>query len=124
MSSKAGAFHSKLNFKLFFLFTLALILFAIYLPGISTQLFPIDDNVLIEALQILAPFQWKFIQTIFTVGTHVDYYPIRDLSYFFDFWLFGKNWWMWHVHQIFIFLEITTLLFFILDFLKVRREVS
>src|SRR5689334_17809938 len=98
--------------------TLILVLFAgilcidlAYLPSVNNKLFPTDDNALAEAPQILDRFDRRMLKTVFTIGSQIDYYPIRDLSYAVDYQLFSKQWDKWKLHNLFLLNEIILALF-------------
>lgn len=75
------------------LVTLAAIiwLFICYLPGLHESFFLFDDQSLIEIPQIRASLDWHLIKTWLTPGVHLDFYPLRDLSYWLDVHLFAAD---------------------------------
>lgn len=77
-----------------------------YIPSLGNSLFPIDDNALVEAPQVKSKVDLPTLRTLFTVGTNVDYYPIRDLSYLADYQFFGTHWEFWHLHNLLLFNEL------------------
>ena len=61
------------------------------LPLIPESFFPIDDKDLVDIPQIATASFTKAIKASFRMGTHIDFYPIRDLSYWVDVHLFEGN---------------------------------
>lgn len=70
------------------LFTLYVILFLFYLPGMNEGLLPIDDFELLKAPQLQCSLAG--VKSIFVLGNHIDYYPVRDLTYVLD-WCIGGD---------------------------------
>lgn len=64
---------------------------ACYAPGLHEDLFLIDDQSLIQVPQILSPFSWEIVKVWLTPGAHVDFYPLRDLSYWVDIHVLGAD---------------------------------
>lgn len=80
-----------------------LTLLIIYYPALSAKLFTVDDSMLIEIPQIQKAFEWASVKSLFKVGAHIDYYPIRDLSYMFDQFFFPNSFFAARVHQLTLF---------------------
>lgn len=59
-------------------------LILIYWPFIGGTFFTSDDAQLILIPQFSTPITLQNFIAILTPGNHLDFYPIRDLSYFFD----------------------------------------
>lgn len=81
-------------FKLYFLLLIPLfnIVFNLnYHSNFYEDFFSIDDLLLIQIPQMQAPFNFNLLKSLFTFGNHVDYYPIRDLSYWFDVNILGGS---------------------------------
>lgn len=94
----------------FFVVSFALLLLA-YVPDFFGGFFIVDDSALIEIPQLQLPLSWKLIQTLFRPGSHVDFYPIRDFSYWIDLHIFGArsdgaNGYIFRIHNFFLFLGI------------------
>lgn len=47
--------------------------------------------MLVHIPQMQAPLNFSFFKSLFTLGNHVDYYPIRDLSYWIDVNILGGS---------------------------------
>lgn len=71
-------------------FTLAL-LFLIYLPSLPADFFISDDTDLVLAPQLRGEINFQVLKTIFTPATHVDFYPIRDMTHLLENRIFGLN---------------------------------
>ncbi len=93
---------------------IAIVSMLIRLPVLTSGLNPVDDGYLINVPQILSGYSLESIVAIFAPGNHVDYYPIRDLSYKLDYVLFGGDWTYYHAHQLLLFGELVLLVFLIL----------
>ena len=59
--------------------------------GLNEKFFPIDDGGLIPIPQIELPLNVNGLVSIATPGNHVDFYPLRDLSYYFDVHVLGGD---------------------------------
>ncbi len=68
----------------FYLFLVSCFVFSFYGLGFFEEFFLVDDYSLAYPPQLRAAFDWEQIKSIFTLGYQIDYYPIRDLSYWFD----------------------------------------
>jgi hypothetical protein len=62
-----------------------------YLPGLGEVYFPVDDYELLTAPQVASGFSADSFLSVFKPGNHIDYYPIRDLSYKLDFLILGSK---------------------------------
>lgn len=60
-----------------------------YWPGIDAPLFPVDDDMLTKIPQLQATPSPASLKTLLTPGTHVDFYPVRDLTYLVDIHVLG-----------------------------------
>lgn len=69
----------------------ALVLSITYLPSLSNSAFTIDDESLIQIPQLKAPLSPSLVKTIFTPGTHIDFYPIRDVAYWIQIHVFHAD---------------------------------
>lgn len=95
---------------------LTALLIAVYWQGLGASYFSIDDRTLIEIPQIASGLQWTTFKTILTPGTHIDYYPLRDLSYLIDKTFWAHSLWGARVHQLLYFsLGATVLLLIALE---------
>ncbi|MFL5815441.1 MAG: hypothetical protein ACJ763_17835 [Bdellovibrionia bacterium] len=61
-----------------------IVLTIIYLPCLSGSEFTIDDETLIDLPQLKASFSPTLLRTLFTPGLHIDFYPVRDIVYWFQ----------------------------------------
>jgi hypothetical protein len=66
-------------------------LLILYLPCINGSGFVIDDDALLKIPQLKAPFNYQLLKTLFTPGTHIDFYPVRDLADWLQVHLLGAN---------------------------------
>ena len=75
------------------LFTIgvALVWFVIFCGGIRERFFPVDDIALILIPQLKSVLSSPAWLSILTPGNHLDYYPVRDLSYYLDIHLWGGD---------------------------------
>lgn len=62
-----------------------------YLPSLSNGAFTVDDEALIQIPQIAAPASLSLLKTLFTPGTHIDFYPVRDLAYWVQIHIFQAD---------------------------------
>lgn len=62
-----------------------------YWPFIGGPFFTSDDAQLILIPQFSSPISWQNVLAIFTPGNHLDFYPVRDLSYLFDHLMFQAS---------------------------------
>lgn len=91
------------NVKFFLLSLISLTgLFVLYYPALGAPLFSVDDSSLIEIPQ-LQSVTWNSLKSLFQVGNHIDYYPIRDLSYLFDYVFFSSSTFWARTHQLILF---------------------
>jgi len=66
-------------------------LLTLYAPGLHEEFFNIDDRSLIAIPQVRAGFDFELLKTWFTPGAHIDFYPLRDISYWADVHCFGGD---------------------------------
>lgn len=85
-------------------FFFGLLALLIYLPILPSDLFPIDDEILLNLPVFQAPLSPQTFRTIFTLGNHVDFYPLRDLTYLFDWKLFAAAPLFLHLHGLVLLL--------------------
>ena len=76
-------------------------LILLYLPALNADLFSLDDKNLLFVPALQGPLSWRSLLTIFSIGSHIDYYPIRDLTYLVDLHLWPNSVSAMRVHQIF-----------------------
>ena len=55
-----------------------------YFPNFFSGFTFLDDDSLINIPQLRLPFSLKLLKVLFTPGYHIDFYPLRDLSYWLD----------------------------------------
>lgn len=79
------------NKELLVLFIVLIGVILLYLPGLSDGPYTMDDLALLDIPVFQYPFDFQTLRTIFTPGWHLDFYPIRDLSYAIDVYLFGAS---------------------------------
>lgn len=96
--------------------TLAVLVFS-YATNFSAPLFYMDDYQLLTLPQLQQPFSWPLIKTVFTPGFHVDFYPIRELSYWIDIHFFSTETFVLRAHNALLFLGTGIGIYFILCFL-------
>jgi len=94
-----------------------------YLPGFGEQYMPIDDSALIDIPQLQGPVSSASLRTIFTPGTHIDFYPFRDLSYLADIHLV-RDLSSFRLQNFFWFLGISALVFLLLLEFSVRPNLA
>lgn len=82
--------------------TLAFLVIA-YLPILGSPLFTVDDESLLKIPQLAPPLTFKSVESLFRFNQHIDYYPVRDLSYALDVALWGDSLLLARVHQILLF---------------------
>ncbi|MFM8269001.1 MAG: hypothetical protein ACKN9V_02340 [Pseudomonadota bacterium] len=96
--------------------TLAVVVFS-YASNFSAPLFYMDDYQLLTIPQLQQPFSWPLIKTVFTPGFHVDFYPIRELSYWIDIHFFSTETFVLRAHNALLFMGTGIGIYFILCFL-------
>ncbi len=89
-SSSPSGTWVMIRFVLFFM-AAAGALFILLGPALRGSSLPIDDDSLINIPQLALPFGAKLLHQLFTPGNHVDFYPIRDLTYWIDIHVFGAD---------------------------------
>lgn len=60
--------------------------------GLHEFFFVIDDADLVLAPPLQTGFSLAALLSLFTPGNHIDFYPLRDLTYWFDIWF-------WNIHS-------------------------
>lgn len=70
----------------------ALFLLLNYLPYFGEAFFVIDDNSLVSIPQLEHCSITAFLRGLLPPGYHIDYYPLRDLSYMLDVCIYPQNW--------------------------------
>lgn len=121
-----------LNKKRVLLVLSTLLFFVVYLDfnyysNLFEDFFAIDDAILVQIPQMRAPFGFSLLRSLFTFGNHIDYYPIRDLSYWFDVNILGgssTNTFAFKVMNFFYFYIFLIFLFFILKQLTKDQLIS
>jgi hypothetical protein len=111
-----------MKFILAGVFLIGLTIVSVYFPVASAGLFTLDDGPLLFIPQIRGSLE--SLHSLFIVGANVDYYPIRDFSYWLDWTFFGDNWAYWHIHQVALFIAINSLLFLTLTRLGFTRAIA
>lgn len=107
----------------------SIVLLLAYVPNFFGAFFIVDDTALIEIPQLQLPFSWKLIQTLLKPGIHVDYYPIRDFSYWIDLHLLGArsdgaNSYIFRIQNFVLFLGIGLAINIFLNYLTRNRFSS
>jgi hypothetical protein len=80
-----------LNKSIYFIFATFFVILLFYFPGLHNDFFIVDDHELILIPQLKVEMSFQLLQTLFTPGTHVDFYPIRDLTYWVDIHFLGGD---------------------------------
>ncbi len=106
------------NITILFFVWVCVVIF--YLPGISDGFYTLDDLSLVDIPVFHYPFDAQTLWTLFTPGWHIDFYPIRDLSYAIDVYAFGAstniaNGFIFRMHNFVLFLLSALLLYKILS---------
>jgi hypothetical protein len=95
------------------------------LPAWPSSLWLVDDHqLLIDFGPICSDFSWSALRAIFTPGWNLDFYPLRDLSYWLDCRFFGIDAFVFRVHGFVIFLGISAMIFAVLRELRLSVEKS
>ena len=107
----------------------ALVLVSIYLPYLNEDFFLIDDSSLVSIPQFQNCSLKNFYDGFLTPGYHIDYYPVRELSYMFDrcitgYKYFGISGTWYRIHNILLFLGSVLLIFECLKKLKVKENIA
>ncbi|MEZ4814622.1 MAG: hypothetical protein R3A80_05385 [Bdellovibrionota bacterium] len=103
----------------------SLLILVCYLPALSASPWGVDDASLVFEFPLLqSPLQWSFFKNLLTPGYHIDYYPLRDLSYWIDAHLWGLSTTAFRIHSLVIFFLTSFLVVFILRLLKLSRELT
>ena len=95
-----------------------------YLPYIADDFFPLDDFALTQISFLQAPLSWQSLVNIFTIGNHIDYYPIRDLSYLIDIHFLDNNPFYYRLHNFALVFAMGYLFFRILRGFNFERKIS
>ena len=96
----------------------------LYLGALPTGRLGIDDDELVRIPQIQNPVSIQTLKAIWTVGTGIDYYPVRDLSYLVDAHLLGNTELAYRADQFLIFYATCFLLFCCLSALGAKAEIA
>ena len=112
-----------------FLFLAACALIVIYLPYLNEDFFLIDDASLVSIPQFQACSLKNFYHGFLLPGYHVDYYPVRELSYMFDRCLVGLNYFglsgAWYrIHNLILFFGSVFFIFEILKKIKIQENFA
>lgn len=118
----------KLKTPLLVVFTLG-VMFASYLPNLSTPFFHIDDYGLLVIPQVILPASLTWFKLLFTPGYHWDFYPIREISYWIDVNIFFPIFQNWiesanvicRIHQLLLFFGSGVGLYCLLIALDIHR---
>lgn len=110
---------------------LLFILMWIYYPGLSAPEYIIDDQSLIQIPQLKNQEFLDFLKKIFLLPKyHLDYFPLRDISYWLDIHLFGAgvhagdSLTVFRIHQFFLFYLISISLFILSHELKLDSSLN
>lgn len=114
--------------NVFLHFIVFIFLILIYWPNLNGPFFTSDDAQLILLPQFSSPVSLQNFISIFTPGNHLDFYPVRDLSYFLDTIFFNSSPFLMRLENL-VFLFIGYLYFFklftIFNFnLKIKAIIS
>ncbi|MGZ3775882.1 MAG: hypothetical protein ACXVCY_13160 [Pseudobdellovibrionaceae bacterium] len=98
-------------------FTVAGLFFA-YRQGLDASSYIIDDQSLIQIPQLQNKNLFSFIENLFKYPEfHIDFYPLRDLSYWIDIHLFGAktsptdSLFIFRVHNFILFYFLTLVIY-------------
>ncbi len=110
-----------------YLFAASILLIFIYLPYLNEPFFIIDDFSLVGIPQLAECSFSSLYQRFLVMGYHIDYYPLRDLSYLADNCISstnaaGTNGIVSRLHNIFLFIATVFVLFEIFLKLKINKE--
>lgn len=98
-----------------------------YYSNLFEDFFSIDDAILVQIPQMQGSFNFSLIKSLFTLGNHIDYYPVRDMSYWFDINILGgseSNTFAFKIMNLFYFYILSVFLFFIFYELTHQTFVS
>jgi hypothetical protein len=94
----------------------------------------LDDIFLMNVPQLMLPFSYRLFRALFSPGYHVDFYPVRELSYWLDIHIFGIPPSddrpaellidVFHFHNFVIFILIGWVLFLFLRELKISKTIA
>lgn len=119
--------------RFFLLLFTVVIFFLFYSANFSAPFYFTDDQALIEIPQLSIPFSLKLWRVLFTPGYHLDFYPLRDWSYWLDIHLFplffkfsigGLGTSIFRLHNALLFISTAAGLFAILRLLTVNESLS
>ena len=82
-----------------------------YLPIWMSDFFLVDDATLVKNALYTSPWTWGKLLAVFQLGRHVDYCPLRDISYFVDVFVMGGEPWAFRIHQMLLFFGLLVTLF-------------
>lgn len=83
----------------------------LYLPAFPAGKMALDDDSIINVPQIVLRPDIQSIKSIFTPGSHIDFYPVRDLSYVFDMQVLGGSLTAMRIHQLLLMFLLAVVLF-------------
>ncbi len=115
--------------RVFFVsFLIIFIILIFYAPGLKASFYLVDDYDLVDIPQIRADFDFILLKTLFTKGYHIDFYPLRDISYWIDVhWLgattSGEDGFVFRLQNIFWFFTALFSSGIILTLLGVRKKL-
>ncbi|MFM8270156.1 MAG: hypothetical protein ACKN9V_08210 [Pseudomonadota bacterium] len=108
-------------------------LFLCYGSGFGAPIFYIDDGTLITIPQLALPFSLRLFRVLFTPGYHLDFYPLREWSYWLDIHFFPllfnfgtnqRDLSIFRIHNFCLFMSSALGLFSILRFLNTTKSLS
>ncbi len=98
-----------------------------FLPAFSIEAWSIDDFQLLQFPALAYGWDWQAFVNIWIPGSHVDFYPLRDISYWLDVNVLGapvdgSSGSIYRFHNLVIFWGIGYMLFSLLRLLKFTLE--
>ena len=102
----------------------AIVAILLYSPYLFQGLLSIDDNATLNVPQLQSPIDRHLLVTLLTPGNHIDFNPLRDLSYRLDFALWGNDFGHFRIQQLVIFISLFFCLYFSAKHLTGRAWVS
>lgn len=98
-----------------------------FLPAFSIEAWSIDDFQLLQFPALAYGWDWQAFVNIWIPGSHVDFYPLRDISYWLDVNVLGapvdgSSGSIYRIHNLVIFWGIGGVLFSLLRLLKFTLE--
>src|SRR5437660_3087627 len=109
--------------EVYYFILLFLTLVILYLPALPGPKMS-DDFEATEIPQLLIHPSLTTFSALFTPGNHIDYYPIRDLSFLLDVQLFKNKPISFRTHEILLMFLLVISLYLILLELKVTKEAA